>query len=148
MSEEVKKTRSKKYEIDNVKVEIEEEEIEEKKEHPILVRLCLTLEIIFILFCIYSFIICPSLLKVREYKVESAMLPDSFNGMKIVQLADIHYGTTINKKQLDKIVKKVNELKPDIIFFTGDLIDKNIVLTGDMNGNIKQWKMSRLDCQN
>ena len=145
MSEEVKKTRSKKYEIDNVKVEIEEEEIEEKKEHPILVRLCLTLGIIFILFCIYSFIICPSLLKVREYKVESAMLPDSFNGIKIVQLADIHYGTTINKKQLDKIVKKVNELKPDIIFFTGDLIDKNIVPTEEIQKEIID-SLSNLNC--
>ena len=145
MSEEVKKTRSKKYEIDNVKVEIEEEEIEEKKEHPILERLCLTLGIIFILFCIYSFIICPSLLKVREYKVESAMLPDSFNCMKIVQLADIYYGTTINKKQLDKIVKKVNELKPDIIFFTGDLIDKNIVPTEEIQKEIID-SLSNLNC--
>ena len=145
MSEEVKKTRSKKYEIDNVEVEVEEEQIEEKKEHPILMRICLTIGAIFILFCIYSFIICPSLLKVREYKVESNLLPSSFDGIKIVQLADIHYGTTINKKQLDKIVKRINELNPDIIFFTGDLIDKNIVPTETIQEEIIE-SLKNLNC--
>lgn len=145
MSEEVKKTRSKKYEIDNIEVEVEEEQIEEKKEHPILMRICLTIGAIFILFCIYSFIICPSLLKVREYKVESNLLPSSFDGIKIVQLADIHYGTTINKKQLDKIVKRINELNPDIIFFTGDLIDKNIVPTETIQEEIIE-SLKNLNC--
>ncbi|MBQ4031095.1 MAG: metallophosphoesterase [Bacilli bacterium] len=145
MSEEVKKTRSKKYEIDNVEVEVEEEQIEEKKEHPILMRICLTIGAIFILFCIYSFIICPSLLKVREYKVESNLLPSSFDEIKIVQLADIHYGTTINKKQLDKIVKRINELNPDIIFFTGDLIDKNIVPTETIQEEIIE-SLKNLNC--
>ena len=145
MSEEVKKTRSKKYEIEDIQIEIEEEPIEEKKEHPILMRICLIFGIVFILLCIYSFIICPSLLKVREYKVESTRLPDTFNGLKIVQIADIHYGTTINKKQLDKVVKKINELKPDIIFFTGDLIDKNIVPTESIQKEIVE-SLNNLDC--
>ena len=141
MSEEIKKTRSKKYEIPKEKIEIdlieeEEEEEEEEKNHPLLIRFILIIGFIFIVFCIYSFIICPNLLKVREYKVESSRLPESFEGIKIVQFADIHYGTTINKKQLDKIVKKINEVKPDIIFFTGDLIDKNIVPTEEIQNEI------------
>lgn len=141
MSEKNKKTRSKRYEIkdENTKIDIIEETKEEEtetKSHPIIMRIFLTIGFIFILFCIYSFIICPNLLKVREYKIESSLLPDSFDGFKIVQFADIHYGTTINKKQLDKIVNKINELKPDIIFFTGDLIDRNIVPTEEIQKEI------------
>ena len=137
MSEEKKKTRSKKYELEKETKKIEiEEEIEEEKTPSLLFKIFLFLGFIFILTCIYSFIICPNYFKAREYKVESTRLPSSFNGLKIVQFADIHYGTTINKKQLDKIVNKINELKPDIIFFTGDLIDKNIVPTDNIQQEI------------
>ncbi len=135
MSEENKKTRSKRYEIEEPKKVKVEEKVEEK-EHTSLLKVLLTISFIFIIFCIYSFIICPNFFKVREYKVESAKLPESFDGLKIVQFADIHYGTTINKKQLDKIVNKINETKPDIIFFTGDLIDKNIVPTEDIQKEV------------
>lgn len=138
MSEENKKTRSKRYEMEEpkkVKV-IEKENDQEPKEHPYLLKAILIISFIFIILCIYSFIICPNFIKVREYKVDSAKLPESFDGIKIVQFADIHYGTTINKKQLEKIVNKINETKPDIIFFTGDLIDKNIVPTEDIQKEV------------
>ncbi len=138
MSEETKKTRSKKYEIEkDTKKIVIEEETEEETKHPLLFKTFLTIGFIFIIICIYSFVICPNSFKVREYKIESAKLPSSFDGIKIIQFADIHYGTTINKKQLDKIVNKINNLKPDIIFFTGDLIDKNIVPTEEIQEEIK-----------
>ena len=138
MREETKKTRSKKYEIEkDTKKIVIEEETEEETKHPLLFKTFLTIGFIFIIICIYSFVICPNSFKVREYKIESAKLPSSFDGIKIIQFADIHYGTTINKKQLDKIVNKINNLKPDIIFFTGDLIDKNIVPTEEIQEEIK-----------
>ncbi|MFH1126966.1 MAG: metallophosphoesterase [archaeon] len=43
--------------------------------------------------------------------------------LKIVQLSDIHLGTTHNSEFLAKIVEKTNEQNPDIIFITGDLFD-------------------------
>ena len=138
MREETKKTRSKKYEIEkDTKKIVIKEETEEETKHLLLFKTFLTIGFIFIIICIYSFVICPNSFKVREYKIESAKLPSSFDGIKIIQFADIHYGTTINKKQLDKIVNKINNLKPDIIFFTGDLIDKNIVPTEEIQEEIK-----------
>ena len=92
--------------------------------------------LIIIILIIYATTIGTNFIDIKEYKVESNLLPDSFHGMKIVQLSDIHYGTTINSKQLEKIINKVNKLKPDIIFFTGDLIDKNISLTDDIKNEV------------
>lgn len=148
MSEEkVKTTRSSRYQTEIEVEEVDElketklkkekkkeqkqinEEPETKKQHPILNKIILTIIVIFLTITAYSTLIEPKFINVKEYKIESNQLPESFHGLKIVQLSDIHYGTTTNSYQLNKIIKKVNELKPDIIVFTGDLQDKNIELT-------------------
>lgn len=67
----------------------------------------------------------PNILTINEYKVESDNLPDSFNGVKVIHFSDIHYGTGFNEKRLKNLVNKINSMKPDIVIFTGDLIDKN-----------------------
>ncbi len=85
---------------------------------------------------IYSMTLGTSFIDVKEYKVESELLPDSFHGMKIVHFSDLHYGNTINQKQLERIVNKINKIKPDVIFFTGDLVDKNIIVTDNIKSEI------------
>ncbi|ALC87061.1 phosphoesterase [Bacillus sp. FJAT-22090] len=62
-------------------------------------------------------------IKTTEIVVESDKLPTSFNGLKIVQISDLH-DATFGENQT-KLVKKVKEAKPDLIFITGDLIDSN-----------------------
>lgn len=96
-----------------------------KKRYKIMLILILILSAI----VLWSRYISTSGLIVREYKVVSNNLPNSFDGLKIVQLSDIHYGRTINKKELNSIVLNINQLKPDLIFFTGDLIDRDTTLT-------------------
>lgn len=87
------------------------------------------LKIIFILFIIglilifYMHFIGTKGLQVREYKIESSQLPDNFHGFKIVHFSDLHYLTTIHQKEINNIVSKINELRPDLVVFTGDLID-------------------------
>ena len=68
-------------------------------------------------------------LSVNEYKVVNSNLPTTFNGLKIVHFSDVHYGTTINKKSLNKIIEQINLINPDLVVFTGDLIDKNTKIT-------------------
>lgn len=92
--------------------------------------------ILIILFIIYARYICPKFINVKEYKIESNIIADSFHGLKIIHFSDLHYGTTVDTKQLNKIVNKINELKPDIIFFTGDLINKNINITAENKNEI------------
>ncbi len=50
-------------------------------------------------------------------------LPDSLENLKIVQLSDIHSGTFLRKGPLYKAIESINEEKPDIIVFTGDLVN-------------------------
>lgn len=127
------KTRSSKYKQiepkDIKKVTKKENKKEPKKEEQdktSKIKKVLTIIIIIIsLILIYGSLVETKQFKIKEYKID-ATVDKEFNGLKIVQLSDIHYGRTTNKKELEKIINKTNELKPDIIFFTGNLIDKNI----------------------
>mgnify|MGYP003298581570 CR=1 FL=1 len=149
IEEKTKRTRSKKYEIEEKEIikkeEHKQEKIKEKKEHPLLKKILLIIASIIILVILYSTLIGTRIIDINEYKIESNQLPDSFHGIKIVHFSDIHYGTTINKKQLDNIVEKINNLKPDIIFFTGDLIDKNIKLDKETTNEIIE-SLNKLEC--
>lgn len=62
-------------------------------------------------------------LVVREYMIEYDNIPDEFNGIKIVQISDLNYNSkTVDMKKIEKMIRKINIIKPDIVVFTGDLI--------------------------
>lgn len=105
--------------------EIEQEQKQEikNKRKKIFLKVFSIIMIIFLFFILYMHFIGTKGLVVREYKVESNSLPDSFHGFKVVHFTDLHYLTTVHKKEVNKIVDKINELKPDLVVFTGDLID-------------------------
>jgi predicted MPP superfamily phosphohydrolase len=50
-------------------------------------------------------------------------LPGSFDGFRIVQVSDIHTGSFLSTDPLDRAVNIINEQKPDVVFFTGDLVN-------------------------
>lgn len=81
---------------------------------------------------------------IKEYKIINNKLPESFNGFKIVHFSDVHYGTTIFKDELTTLVNKINELKPDVIIFTGDLIDYNYQLKEEEKNDVINI-LSKLD---
>jgi hypothetical protein len=61
---------------------------------------------------------------VTRHNLSLSKLPESFNNLKIVQISDLHIGTYINNpNQIDKIVSLINEQKPDMVFFTGDMVN-------------------------
>ncbi|WP_251553840.1 metallophosphoesterase [Neobacillus muris] len=66
----------------------------------------------------------PSLLDVQELQIKHPLIPKSFDRIKIVQFSDTHLGFQFTLSQLKKLVNKINQLNPDIIFFTGDLMDE------------------------
>lgn len=96
--------------------------------------------IIFILIIVgcllYIRYISTSGLFVKEYKITNSKLTDNFHGLKIVHISDIHYGRTIKNKELKNIVNKVNDLNPDIVVLTGDLIDKDFPITENDSSSI------------
>lgn len=87
--------------------------------------------IIFALIFVWARYINTKGLTVKEYAITNKKLPTNFHGLKIVHFSDIHFGGTTNFNDLEKIVKTINEFKPDVVIFTGDLFDNNIKLTNE-----------------
>ncbi len=56
-------------------------------------------------------------------------LPEAFSGLKIAQVSDIHTGSYENTDALSHAFDMLMELKPDIIFFTGDLVNDRVTET-------------------
>ncbi|HEY4968065.1 MAG TPA: metallophosphoesterase [Puia sp.] len=61
--------------------------------------------------------------QIRRVPLSFPNLPLAFRGLKIVQISDIHSGSFDDKKSVEKGVQMVLDLKPDLILFTGDLIN-------------------------
>ena len=53
-------------------------------------------------------------------------LHKDMNGLKIAQISDLHVGPTIKKGYVESVVSEVNELNPDIIAITGDMVDGSV----------------------
>lgn len=69
-------------------------------------------------------------LKVIETPIIDKNLPSDYNGLKIAQFSDIHYGNSTDESTLKKLIKELNNLNPDIVIFNGDLFDsKNVSKT-------------------
>ena len=99
-----------------------------KKVTKITVKLLLIIFIVGTIFFSYTTYISSVKIHTREYRIINNKIPSNFNGTKIVQFSDLHFGTTITIDKVKEIVKKINETNPDIVVFTGDLIDKNYKL--------------------
>jgi hypothetical protein len=78
---------------------------------------------IIILTILYSRFISTKGLNTKEYKIINNKITDEYHGLKIVHITDIHYGMTTFEKELENLVNEVNNLKPDVVVFTGDLFD-------------------------
>lgn len=90
-----------------------------------VVKTIILVTILTTLFFLYNQYVSTSIIKVREYRIINDKIPTSFNGIKIIQFSDLHYGSTMFQENLKQIKKQINIRKPDIILFTGDLIDKD-----------------------
>ncbi|HCX05010.1 MAG TPA: phosphoesterase, partial [Clostridiales bacterium] len=71
-----------------------------------------------ILFLIWS----NNSIVITEHNYKSNKIPSSFNGIKILQVSDLH-NKSFGKNQ-EKIMKIIENISPDIILITGDLIDR------------------------
>lgn len=63
-------------------------------------------------------------LTVRKVKLGFNNLPQKFNGLKVVQISDFHIGSLLNHESfVDEAIDKINSLNPDLILFTGDMVN-------------------------
>lgn len=68
---------------------------------------------------------------VKEYRIADEKIPYNFSGVKIVHFSDLLYKSTINLDDVKNMVERINELKPDLVFFTGGLISKGKSLSDE-----------------
>lgn len=121
------------------KKEKETKETKENKSH-IFIYILLIIGLIII----YSRYIATTGIQIKEYSVINNKIPESFKGFKVVHFSDLKYGSTTDQKYLKKLVNKINELNPDIIIFTGDLISSNYKLTDNDKKSIIE-NLNKLD---
>lgn len=63
---------------------------------------------------------------VRKVRVPLPHWPPSHLGLKVVQLSDLHVGSSIKEAYVANVVQRVLDLEPDLIVLTGDLGDGNV----------------------
>lgn len=105
--------------------EIISEERREKRKKVVCItfKIILALVIIFSTFYILNDYIFTKKILIKEERIVNEKIPDSFNGLKVVQFSDLHYGSTVFLDDVKRLVKLINSRNPDIVIFTGDLID-------------------------
>lgn len=70
--------------------------------------------------------------RVRKKNIFLKRLPKEFDGIKVCQISDIHIGSLRNRKAVMGGIEMIINEKPDIIFFTGDLVN-------DKADELKNW---------
>ena len=61
--------------------------------------------------------------QLRRMQLAFEKLPASFKGLKVVHISDIHSGSFTNKHAVSRGIEKILKEKPDLILFTGDLVN-------------------------
>lgn len=61
---------------------------------------------------------------VNRVEICSERIPEAFDGYRFVQITDTHVGTLVRPgRELTRLADSVNALRPDAVFFTGDLVN-------------------------
>ena len=109
-------------EIEKDNEELEEKEVHKKKHH--FLNFLIFIVVLLVGCVFYSKYVGIKGLIVKEYRVESSILTENFSGIKIVHFSDLLYKSTVDSEDIKSLVNKINELRPDIVVFTGDLVIK------------------------
>ncbi|MFJ7976223.1 metallophosphoesterase [Peribacillus sp. JNUCC 23] len=72
----------------------------------------------------YAHDIEPKWIEFNEIIIQHSLIPKGFNGMKIVQFSDTHLGFQFQLKDLQAVLSKIQTYSPDVVLFTGDLMDE------------------------
>ena len=96
--------------------------MEKEKKH-IGIKIFCILIILSVITYLYARYLNPYWLKTYEIPIYNENLNSAYNGFKIAQFSDLHYGRTTDEETLKKVTKELNNLNADIIIFTGDLFD-------------------------
>ena len=123
-------------------MEKEETKVEVKKGSKfktIIINFLIVIAVIVVGVYLYSKYIGTKKIIVKEYRIASEKIPSSFSGTKIVYFSDLLYGSSIYSDDLDYVKDKINELKPDVVIFGGDLILKDFKVSEEDKANLTKF---------
>ena len=120
-----------------------EPEIKVKKKLSLLSKILIILVLSVVLLYVWMHYIETKIITVKDFVLTNEKIPKSFDGFTIVQFSDIHFGRTTNEKEVNKVVEKINDIKPDIVLFSGDLFDPYITLS-DNNINFLKDSLKKI----
>ncbi|MGG1441511.1 metallophosphoesterase [Brevibacillus laterosporus] len=93
-----------------------------------IVKYSLSTLLVLIIVCvagvIYAVYVEPKSLVTTRHQLEVSGLLGKKRDLTIVQFSDTHVGPHFSLAQLKEVVTLINEQKPDLIMFTGDLLDR------------------------
>lgn len=64
----------------------------------------------------------PYLLRLERHEIRLARLPRELDGLRVVQLSDIHHSPFTGREQIERAIALANSLEPDIVALTGDYV--------------------------
>jgi uncharacterized protein len=92
-------------------------------------------------FTFYGIIFGRYHYKVNHLQLKFSNLPEQFNGFKIVQISDWHIGSYFGRQErIKEAVRRVNSLNPDLIVFTGDMVNNMSNEVDEFIPELKQLK--------
>lgn len=106
---------------------MEKNEENEKKSRPFISKLIILFLFIGMIY-LYARYVEPQNMTVKEYNLINENIPSNFDGFSIVQFSDLELGSTFFLDDLKKLVTKINEINPDIVVFTGDIVSNSYTL--------------------
>lgn len=88
-----------------------------------ILRLAVLLCVTALLLFSYARYVEPHLLRTPDIAVYSAHVQSQHKELSIVAFADTHFSEYYTVENFSKVVDKINNMNPDLVFFLGDLID-------------------------
>ncbi len=73
---------------------------------------------------LYARFVEPRRLQLCRVPLRLPHLPPVFNGLRVVQLSDLHLGGWLQPLRLRAWLERVNDLQPDLVVITGDFVDE------------------------
>jgi uncharacterized protein len=86
-----------------------------------LIGIIIVLGVLFVGYCYLE----TRWIKLTKIDINSTEIPDSFNKLKIVFISDIHHGPYLSLGRVNKLVNRINKLKPDLIIMGGDYVHRD-----------------------
>ncbi len=78
-----------------------------------------------ILLAVFAWVGGHSRPRTVDLDLELSNLPSEIDGPVIVQLSDLHLGNLIGARRLRSVIEQIDDLRPDVVVITGDLIDSD-----------------------